>query len=256
MKKKPLLFTVLAIAHFLEPLIKIFYFKVTTSFSFSTIIENIAQIEAPRDIFDFWFLFPLGGLALISVKKWSYPIFVGVQAYSIFAHLTYEKYTWPYVSEVPFVSSLGLLFMNALIICYFALPDVRRPFFDQSVRWWETRKRYGLRIPMSFSLIENNRSYNCDILNISQSGVFLSNHQDIKIGSEIKMNILYKDFAISVTGKVKSHHCFEKEPGIGVKFIFTNIWENLYMRKVIRQISKDTQNPKTSIQIENFKKSA
>jgi len=249
MKKKPLIFILLAFAHFLEPLIKILYFKATTTFSFSTILGNIMQIEAPREIFDFWLLFPLAGLALLSVKKWSYPIFVGVQAYSIYSHLTYEKYTWPYVSETPFISSLSLLVMNVLIICYFSLPDVRKPFFDQSVRWWETRKRYGLNIPISFSLTKDNAIYNSDILNISQSGVFLSDHQSVNIGSVIKMNLIYKGLSLHVKGKVKSHHSFENIPGVGVKFIFENIWENLYMRKILRQIAKDMKSEDKRVDI-------
>jgi hypothetical protein len=258
MKKKPLLFIALALAHFLEPIIKLIYFKMTTSFSFATIINNISQIQSTREVFDFWLLFPLGGFALITVKKWSYPIFVGVQAYSIFSHLTYEQYTWPYVSEFPFISSLAILTMNALIIFYFALPDVRKPFFDKSIRWWETRKRYSMRIPMNFAAVGNKRSYNCDILNISQSGVFLGSHHDLEVGTDIKMNILYKDYAITVIGQIKSHHNFENEQGFGVKFRFENIWENLYMRKVVRQISKDTnqENKQSTSKQDIYKESA
>jgi uncharacterized membrane protein len=141
MKHKPLIFILIAAFHIIEPLIKVAYFKITTPFSTSTIISNIAQISTAREIFEFWFLFPLAGLALMGVKKWSYPVFVGAQIYSIYSHLTYEQYTWPYVSQVPFVSSLVLLFINTMVIIYFALPDVRKPFFDRSVRWWETRTR-------------------------------------------------------------------------------------------------------------------
>ncbi len=239
MKNRPLIFITIALAHLLEPVIKLLYFKATTPFSFTTIVSNISQIHTPREIFEFWFLFPLGGLALLGVKKWSYPVFVGVQIYSIYSHMTYEKYTWPYVSEVPFVSSLVLLFVNALIIIYFALPDVRRPFFDRNMRWWETRTRYNLRIPMTFTHSNPEHLFDCDILNISQSGVFINHKGAIEVGSVIHMNINYKEYNITLQGTVMSQHAFEGERGIGVKFRFQNIWENLYMRKIVKNISKD-----------------
>lgn len=241
MYKKPLLFIILACAHLLEPLIKVIYFKATTSFSFGTVISNIAQIQTTREIFDFWFLFPIGGLALISVKKWSYPIFVSVQAYSIYAHLTYEKYTWPYISEVPFASSLALLFMNVLIIAYFALPDVRRIFFDKSMRWWETRKRYAIRIPVSFHLDGLRQTFNCHLLNISQTGAFINSNLDLEQDANIIMTISYKRLKIKVRCIVKSRHSFQDEQGLGIKFKFSNIWENLHIRKIVKEISNDVK---------------
>lgn len=258
MKKKPLLFTILAFAHFAEPLIKVLYFKLMTSFSFSTVIGNIAQIQTVREVFDFWFLFPIGGIALLSVKKWGYPIFVGVQAYSIYAHLTYEAYTWPYVSEIPFISSLALLFMNAMIIIYFAMPDVRRIFFDKSMRWWETRERFNKRIPVEFIVADQKHPYYCDILNISRSGIFINSDMSLKVGADIEINIAYKGLDLSVYGTVKSQHMFQSEQGVGVNFKFENIWKNLYMKKMIRQISKDIikEEKLKAHQLESAKKAA
>lgn len=239
MKHRPLIFILIALAHILEPIIKITYFKFTTPFSFGTIISNISHIHTLREVFEFWFLFPIGGLALLGVKRWSYPIFVSVQLYSIYSHLTYEQYTWPYVSEVPFFSSLVLLFVNALIIIYFAFPDVRRPFFDKSVRWWETRTRYNMRLPMTFSLNNPGEIIDTEILNISQSGVFINHKGVLDVGTVVLMNINYKDMSITLAGEVKSQHAFNGERGLGIKFSFTNIWENLYMRKIVKEIGKD-----------------
>lgn len=241
MKHRPLIFILIALAHVLEPLIKISYFKMTTPFTFTTIISNISQIHTAREIFEFWFLFPLGGLALLGVKKWSYPVFVGVQVYSIYSHLTYEQYTWPYVSEVPFVSSLALLFVNALIIIYFAFPAVRRPFFDRSIRWWETRTRYHTRLPLTFSLNNPTQLIDAEILNISQTGVFINYKGVLENGTILLMNISYKDMNITVAGEVKAQHAFNGERGLGVRFSFNNIWENLYVRKIVKEISRDVK---------------
>lgn len=239
MKHRPLIFIMIAALHLLEPIIKVLYFKATTPFSFSTIVTNISQIHNYREVFEFWFLFPLGGLALLGVKRWSYPVFVGVQIYSIYSHMTYEKYTWPYVSEVPFASSLVLLFINGLIIIYFAFPDVRRPFFDKTIRWWETRTRYSMRLPLTFTYNNPDKLIDAEVLNISQSGAFINYKGVVDTGDLIKIHFNYKDMNITIDGEVRSNHAFDGERGIGVKFKFTNIWENLYMRKMVRQISKD-----------------
>ena len=61
----------------------------------------------------------------------------------------------------------------------------------------------------------------------------------IDLESEIKMNISYKDYNITLLGTVKSQHAFEGERGLGIRFKFQNIWENLYMRKIVKQVSKD-----------------
>lgn len=153
--------------------------------------------------------------------------------------MTYEQYTWPYVSEVPFASGLILLFVNSLIIIYFALPDVRRPFFDKSVRWWETRTRYAMKIPVTFTHNNPNQILDGVIENISQTGVFINHKNIVAVDSEIKLNLIYHDLSITLRGKVVSHHAFKGERGMGVHLVFENIWENLYYRKIINEVRKD-----------------
>ena len=241
MKQKPLLFIIIAIAHLIEPLIKLLYFKFTTPFGFGKIINNVSQIQGPVEFFEFWLLFPIGGLALLGVKKWSYPIFVMVQIYNIASHLLYKSYTWPYVSKTPFLSAIALLFINTLIIVYFALPDVRRPFFDKKLRWWESRTRYQLHMPISISLNNPDIYHNVEILNISQSGAFINYKGVIENGQILNLNISYKQFNIHLKGVKVSDHSFHGEKGVGIKFKFENIWENLYVRKLVKQVAKDSK---------------
>ncbi|MCP4914068.1 MAG: PilZ domain-containing protein [Oligoflexia bacterium] len=241
MKKRPLIFIILASIHLLEPIIKILYFKMTVPFDIGTIVSNIWAISSPKEVFEFWFLFPLGGLALLGVKKWSYPIFVGVQIYNIYAHLTYEKFTWPYVSEIPLMSSMILLFVNTLIIIYFSLPEVRKPFFDRTMRWWETRTRYNKVIPITVKINNPNHIYDCHILNISTTGVFIDLREDVEVGTELELSINYKDQAVTLHGKKVSDHAFNNIRGIGVQFEFMNIYEKWAMRKIVRMIAKENK---------------
>lgn len=237
MKHKPLLFIIIGILHLIEPLIKIAYFKATTPFGLDTIISNISAIGT-RELFEFWFMFPLAGLALLSVKRWSYPVFVGIQIYSIYTHLTYRPFTWPYVAQVPFYSSLILMAINMGIILYFALPAVRRPFFDRSVRWWESRTRYHLHLPCSIALGNPDILHDCDILNISLGGAWLNYKGVIEDGTVMTLNISYADMAMSVRAVKVHDKTFQAQRGIGVRFQFQNIYENLHMRKILRAVKK------------------
>ena len=114
--KKPLVFIILGILHILEPIFKIIYFKATTDFSFDAVLSNVWAIEGLKNIFEFWFLFPLGGLALLNINRWTYLLFFSVQIYSIYSSLTYEPFTWPYVNATPHFFSLTMLIFNFFIL--------------------------------------------------------------------------------------------------------------------------------------------
>ncbi|WP_127716236.1 PilZ domain-containing protein [Halobacteriovorax sp. HLS] len=242
MKNRPLLFIILGLLHIAEPIFKVLYFKANTGFSFSLILNNIFQMNGIRQIFEFWFLFPIGGLALFGVKKWSYPVFVGVQVYSVFTHLNYESFTWPYVSNTPQWPSLAILSCNIGMILYFLLPEIRKPFFDKDMRWWEHRERYTLRIPCSFSSSNNNSLQDAEILNISLSGAFMQvDHKNFKQGDRITVNLSFLDEHISLRAKIVSLHSFEEAKGVGLMFEYETIWEQLHMTKIIKIISKATK---------------
>ena len=239
MKNRPLLFILLGIIHILEPAFKILYFKASTGFPIGDIVENITHVSGVRAIFEFWFLFPIAGIALLGVKKWGYPVFVSVQAYSIFSHLNYESYTWPYVSSTPQWPSLAILSCNIAMILYFLLPEIRKPFFDKEMRWWEHRERYSLRIPCSFSSIRINTLQDAEILNISHSGAFVAfDINSANVGDALTINLSFMDENISITANVVSKHTFEEAEGFGVMFDYETIWEQMHMNRIIKKVAK------------------
>lgn len=243
MKQKPLIFIVIAILHILEPLFKIAYFKATTHFPWTEIFSNIMALDGIKNIFDFWLLFPIAGIALLGVKKWSYSVFVSVQVYSIYTHFSYESYSWPYVAASPHWVSMALLAFNILIITYFLLPDVRRPFFDVNLRWWERKTRHALNIPCTLSFENPNILEDCHILNISETGSFLDftkrDAADYQSHQPLMLHFSFKEFNVSLHAHVMSVHEFLGAKGIGIRFDFENIWERIYVRKVVATIAKE-----------------
>ena len=230
----------------LVPLFNLLVLKIQTEMDWAVVFDNVQQINGFKNILDFWFIFPLAGLVLLSVKAWAYPIFVGVQIYSIYNHLFYEKFTWPYVSERPFIGPLLLMSINFVIIIYFALPHVRRPFFDRRMRWWEARPRYGSDIPCFVSLLmpsfEHPGVLKTKILNISESGAFMEMRPGLHTDCDIRANFEGYGSKFSLTIRVINHHVVNGVEGVGVQFIFTNWRERRALRQFIKKISTTFQN--------------
>ena len=68
MQKRPILLVILAVLHLLEPLSKILVFKTSTGLDWGIVFSNLFYMSDIKTIIDFWFLFPIGGLALFGVK--------------------------------------------------------------------------------------------------------------------------------------------------------------------------------------------
>lgn len=239
MKKRPLIFVVLAAIHFLEPLFKIFFLKMQTGFEWTVIFDNIFSITSPKAIFEFWLLFPIAGFAIMGAKKWSYPLFVTVQVYSIYAHLTYQKFTWPYVAETPFISHTLLLVFNLLVIAYFLMPDVRRIFFEPGLRWWETPTRFYFDLPCAVTFGDSNDLIDVKIKNISRTGCFISYMGEFMDGQPLTLHLTYGAHDIKLAAEVVRKSEFQGEQGMGVKFHYQNIWEMVTLRRMLGEIQKE-----------------
>lgn len=245
MEQRPRVFVLLAILHFVEPFSKILYFKLTTLFPLMTIMENVLAIEGAKNNFEFWFLFPLAGLCLLFLRKWTYHLFLFIQGYSIHSILNYQEYTWPYISKTPIASSVILLLLNIAAIIYLLLPHNRAPFFDRRLRWWETKPRFGAIIPVAITGLKGD--FFSKILNIGLSGVFIEDIPNLKVGDNIK--ILIKNASppliININGIVKNRRTMNGIDGLGVEFVYTNLKDYLKMRFFIREISSEFKNSYT-----------
>jgi hypothetical protein len=242
MNSRPRLFVWLALAHFFEPLFKVLWMKIDTQFSWALVINNLMQMEGIKNWFEFWFLFPLGAVALLSVRSWSYFVFMGVQLYSIYSIAFYEKFTWPYVAERPFLFTWLLVIFNAAIVLYFALPNIRRPFFDRRLRWWQARQRYGAEIACEVDIMGPLGSITTKILNISQSGAFLELKEGMVIGRPIKLTFHWYNETFSLNGMIVNRHVYNGIEGLGVAFHFATLKEQWHMRRFIYKLSRTFKN--------------
>lgn len=239
MKQKPLLFTILMILCLIEPLIKIFYFKALTHFELPVIMANLMARTSIKEIFDFWLVFPLAGLALVKIRNWSYFVFLALLSYVIYSFVTYEAYTWPYNSATPFFYNQVVVVFSVLILVAFLIPQVRRPFFDKRVRWWEPKTRYIVNI--NCRVQGKNVVFPSEILDISKTGAFLRESSYFNIGDELAIEFKYLGMNFNLPVQVISQHVSRGQAGVGVRFLFISLRQNISVAKFIAALKASHQ---------------
>lgn len=236
MKNKPIIFTILSILCFIEPLIKVLYFKATTQFDFVVIFANLQARDSFREVVDFWLIFPIAGFLIMRLRKWTYFSFMGVLCYINYNIFTYEKYTWPYNSETPFFYNYFVAVLSVAVFVYFLSPKVREPFFDRRVRWWEPKTRYNVHI--SCKLQGSNLTFPSQIVNISQSGAFVHDSKYMKVGDFLHIEFNFLGQTINLPVEVVNKHSVGTLSGFGLKFHFRTMRQALMMTKLMKVLKR------------------
>ena len=231
MKHKPFIFSLLSILCFVEPMIKILYFKAATDFDFLVIISNLLARNTFREVIDFWLVFPIAGLLILKLRRLTYFAFMGVLLYIVHNIVTYEKYTWPYNSDQPFIYN-KIVAMGVFV--YFLSPKARQPFFDRRVRWWEPKIRYTVNL--NCKLDNGHLCFPSSIMNLSQTGAFISYSPYIKVGDKIQLEFNFLSNVISIPMEIMNEHDILGEKGFGVRFLLT-YGQSVMMARVISKIS-------------------
>lgn len=239
MKNKPLIFTIISLLCLIEPVIKVLYFKAITHFDFMVIMTNLMTRDSFRDVFDFWLVYPLAGLLIIKLRKWSYFSFMGMLVYIVYNILTYERYTWPYYSESPFMYHYAVVSVSVMVFLMFLLPGVREPFFDKRVRWWEPQARYAVGI--NCSLKNDSLIFPSEIINISMSGAFLKDSSYFKVGDKLDLEFNFLGQDVSLPVMVIHKHSTNGRNGYGVKFNFKSFKQNVTVARIINIIKQSNK---------------
>lgn len=247
MRKKPLVFTLVSLLCIVEPLIKILYFKVTTQFDFDVIIQNLLARESFLEVIDFWLIYPLAGLLILKLRKINYYAFMSVLVYIFYSIATYEKYTWPYNSDKPFVYNYVITALSFAVFLYFLLPSTRRPFFDSRVRWWEPMVRYNVYLPCTVS--KSDLTFQANVLNISKSGLFIEDHDKVQIGDLLNIYLEAFGIKLNATIEVMNKHTLNNKIGFGARFRLDSIGQNLTVRSLISRIKRSQSEVKVKLKV-------
>jgi hypothetical protein len=236
MKNKPLIFTILSVLCFIEPVIKVLYFKAMTKFDFVVILANLQARNTFVEVVDFWLIFPIAGMLILKLRKWTYFTFMTVLAYINYNIFTYEKYTWPYNSDTPFMYNYVVALASFAIFAYFLSPKAREPFFEKRVRWWEPKTRYNVQL--GCKLQSNHLTFPTTILNISQTGAFVQDSKYMKVGDELQIEFNFLGQTIALPVRVMNKHMANNQMGYGLQFRFTTFRQSVMMGKVMNVLKK------------------
>ena len=227
---------VIAILHILEPVTKIIYYSIMQQLSPISIITNQIQSNDPVHIFGFFFLFPIAGLAIYAVKRWSLGVFLGAQCWALVANFSQLSFLVESSQYGKFGTIIFFAVLNAVVVTYFMIPAVRTAYMDPKLRWWEAFPRYYIEWSCSYANNEEGV-----VKNISKGGMFIKPKNGYEKEGIVPISFTYAGKKHELSGRVIHNFTFEGEKGFGVEF--HKLDSN--SRKMINQIINDLEENKT-----------
>ena len=237
MEHKPWPLLILAFIHLIEPISKIIFYSLFFNITPSHVVLSVYQSETLLHFLEFLFLFPIAGIAIYSVKRWSLPVFLIVEAWVFYINASYlndlyqTQQLWLFGSFVLF----GLL--NLAIVTYLLIPAVRIAYLDPHVRWWEAQPRYSVNLDC---VIDN--KMNGFIKNISADGVFIKTENDLAIDSDARLIFKFTapSMEFSLNTKIQVLHKFNINDvtGYGAKFVGLSKDNKHFINALIKFLDK------------------
>lgn len=228
MLRRPLILKLLALYLILEPFLRAVIISIETEFSLGAVIMKTFSLDF-QNVFNFWFLFPLSGLLILSVNPIGYLFYIATQVYSFLLHWNYQPYEWPYLSQTPFVTAYILLFVNVFFVVYLLLPGSRAFFFNKNLRWWERGSRFIIDEPCFFRHMD--REIHGKVLDLGKGGALISSDEGMGLGDLVHLEFDVLDRNISLGAQVVREVPSDSEyRKYGVQFLFTGEMQKLRLR--------------------------
>lgn len=237
MINRPILLVIFAFYLILDPILRIAFIAINNEFTFVEVLFKSASLTG-LDFFNFWMIFPISGLLLLSIKAYSYFFFVIIQFYSLYFHINYESFSWPYLSATPSTTAYVMLFINSFMLIYLLMPRSREVFFDVNLRWWERGSRYNIE-EACFITINDNEIHG-ELINLAFGGALVALNTDQRFytgdSGEIDFNLLNNNYKIDF--EIVRILPFESGLNYGIQFNFKSKIEEFRLKILMLSISK------------------
>lgn len=230
MKSRPWPILILGAIHILNP----FY-----SFVFLAWLSQqdpgfmLSRLQSPWQFFEFWLLFPLAGVAIIAMRRWSYPIILFVWLYNF-----YTSYAaW---SQNPETVTLPILIANYLlsitILGYFLIPNVRAVYYNPRLRWWEQKPRFYYELPCTVRLGEE--SFEGLVLDLAEGGLFITTNESLSLNQTISISFPVEQSQVTLGGEVVHRGQNEQKNGYGIRFLEIDSKQKEILFPFLRELEK------------------
>lgn len=210
---RPWLLILIAIAHCIEPVTKVLFYSLIHDMTPWSFTKAQFQSGDALHIIAFFFLFPVAGIAIYSIKKWSLPVFLIAEIWVFISNFSQLKILTEQNQIADMIALIFFTMLNIAVVSYILTPSVRIAYTDPKVRWWEAFPRYAVRWPCHLQKEQTGTIYN-----ISQGGVFLKPDKKIHINQMIQMSFTALGQSIEIEGFVIHAITVNKIKGIGVEF--------------------------------------
>lgn len=231
MPRRPLIITLIAIFYFLSP----------AAIIIQGSVMNRIPLLGPYNIFTRLFItdiiilliYPISAVALYSVKKWGWYLFLGcvliLIGYNIFVYFLNPRYSL----SVLIIFNVVL----AVVAGIFFRKHVIAPYFNPRLRWWETKPRFKIDIHADIML--DDQILSGDILDLSISGFFMAFDTSLSLGQVYTFDLKCLKRSVKVSGKVMRKST-EKEGynGLGIMFVRLTKKEKTGINTIIKDLEK------------------
>ena len=212
MKKRPLSIVIITIVYFLEPvgnLIQAAFINNLPFFGEYGILSRLLWTD--------WVmlgLFPVVAVSIYKVRKWGWYLFICFSVLLISYNLIVYYCLNPNYS---FETVLLFILIITGISAFFFRKHVYAPYFNPRLRWWETAARY--RVTLDTTILTSDGAKECNILDISETGCFVNDREELDEGSHVWLRINCKEVEINCFGKVvRKSGPKEQYTGHGIMF--------------------------------------
>ena len=224
MRYKPWPIIILSAVLFLMPFVNTILNALYLGVDLRTYLAYYFSVREPHQIFAFFFMLPIAGIAVFMVKRWSYPVFLAAivwvladNVWSWRVGLEIQRAIWVY-----FVIIVG----NVAVASYYLLPTVRRVYFDRTLRWWESKPRFLVSLPGT--LVCGDTEMQMTLRDFSLGGAFVitgsatdaaaTDAAPIRTGEEVEFRLSVSNFSISVPARVV-YESNDVRSGYGLQFL-------------------------------------
>lgn len=229
MYRKPWPIVILALLHFMEPLVKLIFYSILWKMPVSSFLTYMQYQATPFELFLFLGAFPLAGVAILAVKRWSVPAFLAIQGLNVAGNIYYHI-----VAPKTFPTELivGVCLLNLALTVYFLLPAVRMTYLDAKVRWWESKPRFLVDWKAK---ITQGKSYDVRIANISEGGVYFicDKGRSIDVDEPLKVDFGFLNMRFSLTARVRHHNASGEAKHFGIQFVDVSPAQKMSLRRCV-----------------------
>ncbi|MBT4761989.1 MAG: PilZ domain-containing protein [Bdellovibrionaceae bacterium] len=233
MKNKPWPILILALIQFLMPAFNILLNSIIIDANPVMYTKIFITIKSWPQILEFFLLYPIVGVSIFLMKKWSYPVFLIATLWTF----SMNSYLWftGQIPPMPFWVFPMISLVNIAFVTYFLLPAVRKVYFDQRIRWWESKPRFSINLQATVTADDD---LQVTVNDFSEGGAFIESSSNIDKGKKHVLKFTFDDTTIEVPFEiVHEKKTSNEKQGYGLKFNHTNETHN-NAKKLTKQIKK------------------